>query len=69
MGTTAAIDSCTVRCTNNAATSVYKEASVSDIGNSKSYTTYSNLTTTIGDIGANGSETGKPTTTYAYNYA
>lgn len=43
--------------------------SLSQSANSKSYTTYSNLSTTIGDIGANGSATEKPTTTYAYNYA
>lgn len=43
--------------------------SLGQSANSKSYTTYSNLSTTIGDIGANGSATGTPTTTYAYNYA
>ena len=67
MGTSATTDSVTIRATNNANSSAYKDASFS-VSNSKSYTTYSNISVSIGDVGANGSATGNPTTTYAYNY-
>lgn len=67
MTTNTVTDSVTVRASNAANTGAYKDASIS-VSNSKSYTNYEIVSVSIGDVAANGSQSGNPTTIYKYYY-